>query len=197
MKQSPPKSSLLSSSLLFFFLMIRRPPRSTLFPYTTLFRSLTGAGIAPVVSISPGRLDFGPQPVGVVNDAQSILVQNTGDAPLDIQSVRITGSDPGDFPIVADGCTGAHLLPGGICSLNLRFAPAAPGSRSASLVITDGSGSPHAVPLAGGGTAPDVSLSAATLSFGNQPVGTSSDAQSATLTNSGSAPLKIYSVVTS
>src|SRR3712207_9520984 len=29
--------------LCFFFLMIRRPPRSTLFPYTTLFRS-TGAG---------------------------------------------------------------------------------------------------------------------------------------------------------
>src|SRR5271163_5193685 len=26
----------------FFFLMIRRPPRSTLFPYTTLFRSSTG-----------------------------------------------------------------------------------------------------------------------------------------------------------
>src|SRR5438093_11525760 len=30
----------LSSSFFFFFLMIRRPPRSTLFPYTTLFRSL-------------------------------------------------------------------------------------------------------------------------------------------------------------
>src|SRR3712207_9397100 len=31
----------------FFFLMIRRPPRSTLFPYTTLFRSLPGgAGAA-------------------------------------------------------------------------------------------------------------------------------------------------------
>src|SRR3712207_8968568 len=28
--------------LFFFFLMIRRPPRSTLFPYTTLFRSLGG-----------------------------------------------------------------------------------------------------------------------------------------------------------
>src|SRR2546430_11516436 len=27
----------------FFFLMIRRPPRSTLFPYTTLFRSVFGA----------------------------------------------------------------------------------------------------------------------------------------------------------
>src|SRR2546427_13005483 len=29
---------------LFFFLMIRRPPRSTLFPYTTLFRSRQRAG---------------------------------------------------------------------------------------------------------------------------------------------------------
>src|SRR5258707_14544940 len=29
--------------LFFFFLMIRRPPRSTLFPYTTLFRSARGS----------------------------------------------------------------------------------------------------------------------------------------------------------
>src|SRR2546425_8555169 len=34
---------------LFFFLMIRRPPRSTLFPYTTLFRSLMGAVVALVL----------------------------------------------------------------------------------------------------------------------------------------------------
>src|SRR3712207_9457492 len=32
-------NSIFSSFLYFFFLMIRRPPRSTLFPYTTLFRS--------------------------------------------------------------------------------------------------------------------------------------------------------------
>src|SRR2546426_3516803 len=32
--------------LLFFFLMIRRPPRSTLFPYTTLFRSRRRVGAA-------------------------------------------------------------------------------------------------------------------------------------------------------
>src|SRR3712207_8869833 len=30
--------------MFFFFLMIRRPPRSTLFPYTTLFRSERGPG---------------------------------------------------------------------------------------------------------------------------------------------------------
>src|SRR5215510_16124253 len=31
------------SPVFFFFLMIRRPPRSTLFPYTTLFRSADGS----------------------------------------------------------------------------------------------------------------------------------------------------------
>src|SRR2546422_6432088 len=41
---------LISCSLLFFFLMIRRPPRSTLFPYTTLFRS-------PVPAAAQGRSD--------------------------------------------------------------------------------------------------------------------------------------------
>src|SRR5256885_10107055 len=34
----------LEPTCLFFFLMIRRPPRSTLFPYTTLFRSLDAQG---------------------------------------------------------------------------------------------------------------------------------------------------------
>src|SRR5215216_6801418 len=34
-----PRLSSRSSPLVFFFLTIRRPPRSTLFPYTTLFRS--------------------------------------------------------------------------------------------------------------------------------------------------------------
>src|SRR3546814_16148338 len=41
----------LSLQLVFFFLMIRRPPRSTrtdtLFPYTTLFRSLLAVAAAP------------------------------------------------------------------------------------------------------------------------------------------------------
>src|SRR5688572_33306162 len=39
---------LLYGSCFFFFLMIRRPPRSTLFPYTTLFRSDRLRGLEPV-----------------------------------------------------------------------------------------------------------------------------------------------------
>ena len=41
------------SLLFFFFLMIRRPPRSTLFPYTTLFRSYP---VGTLVELDSGRV---------------------------------------------------------------------------------------------------------------------------------------------
>src|SRR5215204_7122550 len=44
---------------LFFFLMIRRPPRSTLFPYTTLFRSAP-ACLAPARGWAPAGGWHGP-----------------------------------------------------------------------------------------------------------------------------------------
>src|SRR6266487_6457721 len=43
--------------LLFFFLMIRRPPRSTLFPYTTLFRSHFGRALE---ALGPGNAPSPP-----------------------------------------------------------------------------------------------------------------------------------------
>src|SRR5258707_15549827 len=39
----------------FFFLMIRRPPRSTLFPYTTLFRSIVAQAIGAAIRTVPDR----------------------------------------------------------------------------------------------------------------------------------------------
>src|SRR5258705_119228 len=52
------RASATARSSSFFFLMIRRPPRSTLFPYTTLFRSRTMIGRKPhsFVTISSGWL---------------------------------------------------------------------------------------------------------------------------------------------
>src|SRR6266566_9793704 len=42
-----------TAPLFFFFLMIRRPPRSTLFPYTTLFRSSGRWALTPRSSCRP------------------------------------------------------------------------------------------------------------------------------------------------
>src|SRR3712207_8844174 len=47
-------------SIWFFFLMIRRPPRSTLFPYTTLFRSRSGGEI----SLREGSCERASRPPG-------------------------------------------------------------------------------------------------------------------------------------
>src|SRR2546425_11009565 len=50
-----PSCTSLPTILSFFFLMIRRPPRSTLFPYTTLFRSSPGVDAVVRVPEMPGR----------------------------------------------------------------------------------------------------------------------------------------------
>src|SRR3712207_7287515 len=44
-------SKSLSAFLVVFFLMIRRPPRSTLFPYTTLFRSSAPVGVQGEIGV--------------------------------------------------------------------------------------------------------------------------------------------------
>src|SRR5256885_8131557 len=43
-------------TLFFFFLMIRRPPRSTLFPYTTLFRSRTALAFISKFQREDGKI---------------------------------------------------------------------------------------------------------------------------------------------
>src|SRR3712207_4949936 len=60
---------------LFFFLMIRRPPRSTLFPYTTLFRS---TGIARATEFRPSLLSVRiNSQVFLCNDALQVCFEVT------------------------------------------------------------------------------------------------------------------------
>src|SRR3712207_9019092 len=82
--------------LFFFFLMIRRPPRSTLFPYTTLFRSLSS------FRLGTGRLLPLQQPAvllahplklcGTFADALLELGVQQADLLLDRKSTRLNSS---------------------------------------------------------------------------------------------------------
>src|SRR5258708_11242812 len=74
--------SLVSLSVFFFFfLMIRRPPRSTLFPYTTLFRSLAAA-----IGIERGiHADIGAV-VGGNNGARFIVEDRSEEHTSELQS---------------------------------------------------------------------------------------------------------------
>src|SRR3712207_8434899 len=88
--------------LLFFFLMIRRPPRSTLFPYTTLFRSALSvrqvlalervlAG-EPEVVAGASHLDRPVRWVHVAEAADVGVMLSGGEMVLDRKSTRLNSS---------------------------------------------------------------------------------------------------------
>src|SRR3712207_8753979 len=70
--------------------MIRRPPRSTLFPYTTLFRSGGPAGSAPILSYSEPEAFNDPLPQALILTA--IVITFGVAAFLDRKSTRLNSS---------------------------------------------------------------------------------------------------------
>src|SRR3712207_8057314 len=65
--------------------MIRRPPRSTLFPYTTLFRSQGRAGKAEDAGPAQGPDQAAPEPDRVVGDQRERRVEDEAGAVHDEQ----------------------------------------------------------------------------------------------------------------
>src|SRR5260370_35471414 len=81
------------SSCSFFFLMIRRPPRSTLFPYTTLFRS---PGL--------GALDFlARNEAGVAGAALAFAAVGRRDLPRGLSAGGHCGSASDELVVAAAG----------------------------------------------------------------------------------------------
>ena len=151
----------------------------------------TGTGGSPSVTLSPKTLSYSRQLVGT-SSTQTVTLTNSGNAPLTITSMSISGADPGDFA-QTNGC-GTDVEPGANCSINVTFTPLHSGTRNATLSVADNAaGSPQTVSLTGVGT--QVELVPLSLTFTNQAVGTTSPAQTITLTNtSPNAPLTINSI---
>jgi hypothetical protein len=153
------------------------------------------------VSLSPASLAFGSQSVDKTSTARTVTLSNMGNAALSITSLALTGTNARDF--AQTNTCGKSLAAFSHCTIRVTFTPLASGSLTASVSITDNArGSPQTVSLSGTGkltastpTAPEDGLSPTSLAFGNLSVGTSSTPQTATLSNSGNAPLNITSLV--
>ena len=108
-------------------------------PEGTVSLVLRGSGLpapVPQLSFSPGFHDFGPRAVGQRSDVVTLTLRNTGEGRLVIAAIRLAGVDAADFRIVPGTCEGLpYLVPGGDCSVGVRFTASVPGSRSASLLI--------------------------------------------------------------
>src|SRR6266511_5210964 len=78
----------------FFFLMIRRPPRSTLFPYTTLFRSRFCRSALEAAAV---RCNFEPQRTGALRRMEPVPAEaeSPGAPAAEGQVGQGRNSDPG------------------------------------------------------------------------------------------------------
>jgi hypothetical protein len=130
---------------------------------------------------------FGGVPLGTTADMMLTITSCGGD-PLSVSSASTNSSDF-SIPASKDGCIGTLPI-GQSCTLDVQFTPSTAGSESSILTIDSNSPVPVELNLSGTGTtAPVMSLSAASLTFGPQLVGTESAPQTITLTNTGNATL--------
>jgi len=149
---------------------------------------LAASSLAQTVTLSPTSLSFGDVAVGSTSPAKNVTLSNTGTASLTISSIAASA------PFAETNNCGSSVLPGRKCIISVTFTPAATGTASGTVTITDNaSNSPQTVTLSGTGIA-DASLSPATLSFGSHTVGSTSNPLSATLTNNQATALTITSV---
>ena len=156
--------------------------------------NLSGTGTSSGVGISASNLTFGNQLVGTSSQPQAVTLTNDGNTILGITSLGVTGDNPGDFPETTT--CGSSVAAGGNCTISVTFTPTVAGTRTATINILDNAaGSPQTVSLTGTGTAVTASLSATSLTFSNQNVGTTSTAQIVALSNTGNAALSIASIV--
>ncbi len=146
---------------------------------------------------SPSGLTFPQTIAGEASQAQAVTVSNVGN-----QSLNLTGlSVSRNFSQAiagADCSSSTALLPGAVCNVGLQFAPTAVGTQTGILALTHNSlnvaGSTQSFSLTGqaiSGAVPQFSLSVGSLTFAPRAMGTTSPAQSITVTNTGAAPLSI------
>jgi hypothetical protein len=106
---------------------------------------------APTADQSVASLAFGSQtavPQGAISAPLAVMISNEGSAPLVLRGLAFTGADPEDFLISADSCRAA-IGPGAACSVSVRFAPQARGSRSATMTALTNAASDPAIALTG------------------------------------------------
>ena len=136
-------------------------------------------------------MGFAGQTVDTTSDPQTVTLTNTSGAAQTLTSIEVSG----DFA-ETDTC-GGPIASGESCTISVTFTPTLAGARTGDLTVIDGTGGTSVVALTGNGFVSAIDLSAAILNFGDQGVGTTSTAQTVTLTNTGEGVFTITSIAVS
>jgi Abnormal spindle-like microcephaly-assoc'd, ASPM-SPD-2-Hydin/Protein of unknown function (DUF1573) len=167
------------------------PYSGTLLATLLLFTNALWAQ-SPAVQLTPPSLHFASTMVGTDAIPQTSTLTNTGTANLTI--TKITAN----LPFTRASNCPATLVPGASCVVNVTFTPTTSGYFSKFITVVDNlTGGSSKLTVTGTGTIPGAGLSPTSLTFGVVANGSSSSAQSITLTNQGSATLTVNSVTAS
>ncbi len=160
--------------------------------------SLSGTGTsgAPIAAVSTATLPFANQVVNITSTPQTVTVSNTGNGPLTINGISLTGADAAQF--AQTNTCGTTLAVGANCTVNVTITPTVVGTPlSAALDVSVAApATSQSVSLSGTGAAtlPVASVSPATLPFAAQLINTTSALQTVTLSNTGNASMTINAI---
>ena len=172
--------------------------------FLTLFAVLSGAtvgtstaatgslGVSVVATVLPDGLYFGPVATGASSTPQVFTVSNLGTASFNVTGITSSLSEytvaSGTFPIL--------IAPGNSVNFPVTFTPYSARSFSGSLTVKFDSTPPQQITVTGLGTSPTAkaTLSATSLSFSSQPLGTTSPTQALTITNTGTSTFHVLTV---
>jgi len=149
------------------------------------------------VSSSPGSLSFANTYVGKVTGSKVLTITNIQKSGAAI--INTVGFSCAGYGISSGVAPTSLAKPGDITHYSIFFQPLAAQSYDCNFVITMSDSTVVNVPLTGTGLAPQttVSLSGTSLSFPNQAVGSTSVAQTFTITNTGNASINLNTITIS
>ena len=161
------------------------------FTQTPLSPLLLNQRSCPVLSPKSTLSFYVPQAVGAPSGVMTATITNNGTQNLTVSKIKISG-DP-DFT-QKSACTDIAPPPSrtNYCAVKVTFTPQAPGTRTATLTVTDNDpSSPQTISLTGVGT--NLIINPPLLDFGARVLN-STTSLSATLTNQGSAPINFTQI---
>ena len=120
----------------------------------TLLRPVAAAGWTPTMATTPSRLIFNDVVAGAASAAKTVTVRNNGSGPLSISGLTITGTDAGQFRLVAPPTLPASVAAGQSLTLQLVCEATSAGPKRATLTVAgNDTGNPQqTVALRGLGT---------------------------------------------
>jgi hypothetical protein len=113
--------------------------------------AMQGTGIDAGLGITPATHAFAGTAVGTQGAPQTLVVRNAAVAPTGVIHTVVSGMHAAEFVVTRDTCDGQALALNASCVIDVRFAPAAAGTRQATITVSASPGGTAGTQLSGVG----------------------------------------------